>query len=134
VVLALALLDLPAEVQDRVEEGALSPATAYEVSKLQDPAEQAEVAARVVSEGLTRAETVEAVRQVASKPRAGGGSKGRAAIRARPKRPTVKTIKTSSCRLTLEFKRAVEPGEVIAALLEAAAKLQAEQGGDQAAA
>ena len=52
VVRALALLDLPEAVQDQVEQGALPPATAYEVSKLDDPADQAEVAARVVAEGL----------------------------------------------------------------------------------
>jgi ParB family chromosome partitioning protein len=129
IIKALALLTLPAAVQDRVEAGELAPSVAYEVSKLDDPDAQAEVAARVVAEGLSRSETVEAVRK-ASRP----AGKGRAAIRSRPRRPTVRTIKTSSCRLTLEFKRAVDLAEVIAALREATAKLEAEQGGDQAAA
>ena len=78
VIKALALLDLPAAVQDAVESGQLAPSVAYEVSKLDDPDAQAEVAARVVAEGLSRAETVEAVREAASKPRA-GGAKGRGA-------------------------------------------------------
>jgi ParB family transcriptional regulator, chromosome partitioning protein len=133
VVRALALLDLPAEVQARVEQGTLSPATAYEVSKLEDPALQTEVAARVVTDKLSRAETVEAVRQATSQPRA-GGSKGRGAIKARPRRPTVRTIKTTSAKVTVEFRKAVEPTEVLAAVEEVAARLRAELGDDQVAA
>jgi ParB family transcriptional regulator, chromosome partitioning protein len=64
VVRAIALLDLPAEVQDRVEQGGLSPATAYEVSKLEDPAAQAELAQAAVAEKLTRSEVAEAVKAV----------------------------------------------------------------------
>jgi ParB family chromosome partitioning protein len=64
VVRAMALLDLPAEVQDRVEQGGLSPATAYEVSKLEDPAAQAELAQAAVAEKLTRSEVAEAVKAV----------------------------------------------------------------------
>jgi ParB family chromosome partitioning protein len=134
---ALALLDLPYTVQDAVASGELAPSVAYEVSKLQDPAEQTEVAARVVAEGLSRSETVEAVRQVASNPRArvgAGGSKGRAAIKARPKRPTVRTIKTTAAKVTVEFKRAVELAEIANALREALAKIEVEQGGEPAAA
>ena len=41
VIRALALLDLPETVQARVEQGTLPPATAYEVSKIADPTEQA---------------------------------------------------------------------------------------------
>lgn len=126
---ALALLDLPYTVQDAVASGDLAPSVAYEVSKLEDPDEQAEVAARVVAEGLSRSETVEAVRRASR-----SSSKGRGAIKARPKRPTVRTIKTTSCRLTLEFKRAVDLAEVEGALREALAKIEAEREGDQAAA
>jgi ParB family chromosome partitioning protein len=64
VVRAMALLELPAEVQDRVEQGGLSPATAYEVSKLDDPAAQAELAEAAVAEKLTRSEVAEAVKAV----------------------------------------------------------------------
>ena len=135
VVRALALLKLPEAIQEQVEQGGLSPATAYEVSKLEDPAEQAEVAARVVAEGLTRAETVEAVRQAAGKARpVGSKAKGRGAIKARPKRPTIRTFKLSSAKVTVEFKRAVELSEVEVALAEALAKVREELGGDQAAA
>jgi ParB family transcriptional regulator, chromosome partitioning protein len=128
IIKALALLTLPCTVQDQVESGELAPSVAYEVSKLDDPEAQREVAARVVAEGLSRADTVEAVRK------ASGATKGRGASKARSKRPTVRTIKTTAAKVTVEFKRAAEPAEVVAALREAATKLEAEQGGDQVAA
>ncbi len=46
----------------------------------------------------------------------------------------VQTIKTTTAKVTVEFKRAVEPAEIAAALREALAKVEAEQGGDQVAA
>jgi ParB family chromosome partitioning protein len=78
VVRALSLLDLPAPVQQRVEQGSIAPATAYELSKVEDPESQRELAERVVSEGLSRAEAVEAVRRVAGKSKGRGASKGKA--------------------------------------------------------
>jgi ParB family chromosome partitioning protein len=129
---ALALLELPEDLQGRVEAGELAPSVAYEVSRLRSPDDQREVAARVVSEDLSRAEAVEAVRQAAGRSTVKRG--GRAAIKARPRRPTVRTFKATSARVTVEFKRAADPAEVLAALREVVAKLEAEQGGDQAAA
>ena len=118
VVRALALLDLPASVQEKVEQGALPPATAYEVSKLADPAIQSEVAARVVAENLSRAETVEVIRQAAERtPRAKMAGKGRAAVKARPK-PT-RTLKAAGCKVTVENRRGVDDDLLIAALREA---------------
>jgi len=67
VVRAVSLLDLPEAVQARVEEGTLSPSTAYEISKAPDDAAQVELAERAVTEGLTRAETVKAVKRSAGK-------------------------------------------------------------------
>jgi ParB family chromosome partitioning protein len=78
VVRALALLELPAPVQEQVEQGTLAPATAYELSKVEDPEAQRDLAARVVAEGLTRSEAVEAVRQVAGRSKGRGASKGKA--------------------------------------------------------
>ena len=51
---ALALLELPYTVQEQVDHGELAPSVAYEVSKIADPVEQAEVAAQIVAEDLTR--------------------------------------------------------------------------------
>lgn len=65
---ALALLELPGEVQERVVSGAIKPATAYTISQLESPEDQVALAERVVSENLTRDETEVAVRQKSSKP------------------------------------------------------------------
>jgi hypothetical protein len=63
----------------------------YEISKADDPAVQEQVAARVVSVGLSRDETVEVVRQVAEKKRVGkpraGGSKAKGRGANKPKSP-----------------------------------------------
>jgi ParB family transcriptional regulator, chromosome partitioning protein len=97
VVRALALLDLPAEVQASVEKGDLSPATAYEVSKVEDPAVQAEVAAQVMAEKLSRAETVEVVRKVAEKkPARATVSKGRGEAKAKVKLPSERSLRTAT--------------------------------------
>lgn len=61
VVRALALLDLPKSIQERVEAGQLAPSVAYEVSRLDNPEEQATLAERIVTEKLTRDQTVAAV-------------------------------------------------------------------------
>jgi ParB family chromosome partitioning protein len=126
---ALALLELPEDLQGRVAGGELAPSVAYEVAKLGDPEAQRQVADRVAAEGLNRSETIEAVRR-AARPT----SKGRGAIKARPKRPTVRAIRTASAKVTIEFRKAAEPAEVLAAVEEVAARLRAELGGDQAAA
>lgn len=54
---ALSLLSLPESVQDLVEQGALSPHAAYEVTRLGDASEQAEMADRIVKERLTADDT-----------------------------------------------------------------------------
>jgi ParB family chromosome partitioning protein len=64
VVRALALLELPTEVQGRVEGGELAATVAAELTKLPDPMLQSEVARAVVSEGLTRSELTELVQAV----------------------------------------------------------------------
>lgn len=118
VVRALALLELPPDVQARVEQGALKPATAYELSKVQDPGAQVELASRVVSEGLSRAETVEAVRRVSGRsPKAKGKGKVQ----------TARVFRTApGPRVTVEHKRGLTPALVRAALVDAVAAIDAE--------
>ena len=60
---ALALLELPGEVRDRVAAGEIKPATAYALSQLDVPRDQVELAERVVAEKLTRDEAAAAVRE-----------------------------------------------------------------------
>ena len=127
VVRALKLLDLPAIVQEQVEQGTLSPATAYEVSKLDDPGEQAALADRVVAEGLSRAETVEAVRRASGRSAKG---KGRGA-----RKPTTRVFRrVAGCTVTVENGRGLDPATIRAALAEAMARLDAESGAGERAA
>lgn len=58
---ALALLELPAEVQDRVDNGSLPAHTAFEVTRLDDPGDQVAVAEIAVTQNLKRAEVGELV-------------------------------------------------------------------------
>ena len=60
---ALALLELPGEVREQVASGAIKPATAYELSQLDRPEDQVEMAERVVAEKLTRDQAVAVVRE-----------------------------------------------------------------------
>jgi ParB family chromosome partitioning protein len=123
IVRALSLLDLPSSIQDQVEQGTLPPATAYEISKVEDPTEQAELAARVVDEGMSRAETVAAVRQATGKP---ARSKGRGAGKAR--RITSRVFRTAMGKATVELRKG-SGNEVIRDVLEEALRaIKAELG------
>jgi ParB family chromosome partitioning protein len=64
---ALALLELPEPVQDQVEQGALAPSVAAEITKLPDPEDRAVVAAAAVAQKLTRTEVDELVKAVRAK-------------------------------------------------------------------
>jgi ParB family chromosome partitioning protein len=130
---ALALLRLPEDVRARVDEGALPPATAYELSKVGDPGAQAELVDRVLSEGLSRAETAEAVRRASGRSGA-ARAKGRGAGRGR--KVTSRAIRTGpGPRVVVEFKRGLTAELTRAALADALARVDAElSAGDQAAA
>jgi ParB family chromosome partitioning protein len=131
VVAALKLLALPEPVQDLVEAGELPASSASAIASLDDPAEQAQVAARVVSEGLSRAETVEAVRKAASRPRA-ASSKGRG---GKARKVTERVIRTPlGSRVTVENRKGLDGPAIVAALRQAADLVEAELGADQAAA
>ncbi len=120
VVRALALLELPTAIQDQVESGALPPASAYEVSKLENPAAQEEVARRVVDEKLSRSETVEAVRKAASKPGRAGGSKAKA---AQLQIPTERSVRTDGgVKIVARYKKGLSV-EAWAEALEEAARI-----------
>ena len=71
---ALALLNLPDDVQGAVEAGQIAPRTAYELTKIDDPAEQAEAAREAAAGRLKRDELAERTR----KPREGRRDRPRA--------------------------------------------------------
>ena len=79
---ALALLELPDPVQEDVDAGRIAPATAYELSKVEDPDEQAELAKEAARGRLRRDE----LKDLIGKPQQ-GGAPGRARRRQRRSRP-----------------------------------------------
>ena len=91
---ALALLDLPEGVQDRVERGDLAPATACEIGKFPDPGDQAELAQTVLDQKLTRSEVAEAVQAV------------RARRPAPVARPEPATFNLGEAGVTIRWKKA----------------------------
>jgi ParB family chromosome partitioning protein len=118
---ALALLDLPAAVQEQVAAGTLAPTVAYEVSKVPDRDGQAELARRAVAEGLNRAEVVAEVRRVA------GGKAKRKGRGARPRpRQTSRMVRTALGRVTLDLRRPGDPDAFLALLEAATASVRAE--------
>jgi ParB family transcriptional regulator, chromosome partitioning protein len=117
---ALALLDLPGDLQGRVTAGELAPSVAYEVSRIEDHDRQREVADQVVHENLSRAEAVAAVR------RAGGPSgkaKGRDGAGAR--RVTSRAYKAAGGKVTVEHRRGLDDALIVAMLREVVAGLEA---------
>jgi ParB family chromosome partitioning protein len=129
VVHALALLDLPTDIQEHVERGTLSPSTAYEISKAPDPDAQAAIAERVVSEGLSRAEAVEAVRKVAGKAKGRGASKGKAKGKAARLPAEMKHRGASGVRIVAHTAARHTIADVVAELEAFAGRLKAEMGG-----
>ncbi|WP_337177702.1 ParB/RepB/Spo0J family partition protein [Paludisphaera sp.] len=116
VIKALSLLSLPESVQGRVDSGDLPQSTAYEISKLEDPADQIRLATAAVEQGLTRAD-------VAKQTRSRGPAK-----KAGKKLPTARVFKVGSYRIEISRKAGVVPIEALAALRDAVANLEAEIG------
>jgi ParB family chromosome partitioning protein len=114
VVRALALLELPTQIQEQVEQGGLAVTVAHELAKLPSAPEQAELAKAVVDQGLTRAEVSEVIRAV------------RAKRPAPPSRLDPVTIALGGCSITVKWKRG-DTTPVIQALRKAIRQLQ-EQG------
>jgi ParB family chromosome partitioning protein len=111
---ALALLDLPEDLQGKVEAGELAPSVAYEVSRVDDPAAQREVADRVVSEGLSRAEAVEEVRRSTVK-RSGSG-KGRGG-KTKVRTELAHNDAGSGYKFRVANRKGIDPATLRAALL-----------------
>jgi ParB family transcriptional regulator, chromosome partitioning protein len=124
VVRAMSLLDLPEVIQEQVEQGTLAPATAYEISKVDDGHLQEELAARVVQQGLSRDETIEEVRATA--PQRPGKGKRRGAVRGRKKSVAVRTFRAAGCKVTIENRKGVDTPMAIAALRETLAQLESQ--------
>jgi ParB family chromosome partitioning protein len=110
---ALALLALPADVQAKVESGAIPATSGYEISKLPDEGSQREVAERVAAGKLTREATVGLVREKKAPP-------------PRTSQRTEETFATPNDGLVIvRFRHVASLDEVIAALQEAVRKARA---------
>lgn len=118
---ALALLELPADVQEKVTAGTLAPSVAYEVARLEDPEQQREVAALVVQNDLSRAEAVEHVRRVAKAPK-----KGRGGAKAGPPRP--RTFRLAGGKAIIEPRKVGGLEAMLAMVREMAEILEGEIG------
>lgn len=60
----LALLKLPDDIQDQIEQGAIPATAGYELTKLPTDAARREMAGRIVGESLNRRDAIDAVREV----------------------------------------------------------------------
>ena len=128
---ALALLRLPDAVQESVEVGNLAPSAAYELSKVNDPEDQARLAAQVVADGLSRAETAEVVRRASGRTITG---KGKGAGKGRKAKPHVFRTKAGT-RVTVESRKILDNESILAELAEVMDQIKAMRPtGDQAAA
>lgn len=140
VVAALRLLDVAPTIQASIDRGEIKASTGVILAKIEDPEQQAEVAARVVAEGLSREETAEVVRQVAPKaPKSAGKGRGAGVkAKAKPKGPVLLTEAKHKAANDIRIIGTRRKGFDLAAWLEALedaassvrAKLEAEQGGE----
>jgi ParB family chromosome partitioning protein len=107
---ALALLDLPADVQDQVDAGDLAPSVAYEVARIPDPESQREAAREIVDGGLTRDQAAEVVAR-----RRAGPAEG-------PARPKPVKYDLPEAVVTVALKAGVPDHDLVIAALDAALK------------
>jgi ParB family chromosome partitioning protein len=114
---ALALLELPGPIQEAVDEGQIAPNTAYELTKVDDPGAQAELAREAAAGRLRRDE----IKKLTQTPR-----KGRGASKSRPKKITSRMVRTTAARVTIELKKGDGLPAVLAAVEEAVELLRAE--------
>jgi ParB family chromosome partitioning protein len=121
VVRALGLLELPQDLQERVDGGAVPASAAYELSRIGDDATRRELADRVVAGELTRDQVVERVRRETGRTASG---KGRGA-KAKARKATSKTFRAAGYRVTVENRRGVDDREIVAALREIADQVEA---------
>jgi ParB family chromosome partitioning protein len=123
IVRALALLDLPADIQESVERGQIAPNTAYELSKVADPDEQAGLARQAAAGSLKRDE----LKARTSQPRKGRGT-------GKSRKPTSRVFrKVAGLTVTFESPRGIDTESIRAALAEILTRLDAEAHGQAAA-
>jgi ParB family chromosome partitioning protein len=107
----LALLTLPEEIQASVDASEIGPTEAYQLSRIDNPEQQAAMAREVKAGRVSRDDIEQRTRAT---------RKGRGTVRAGAKKITTQTFKTAGGpRVTVEFKKGLDTGSVVAALREA---------------
>ena len=116
---ALQLLELPEQIQARVEEGIISPSVGVELAKVESADDQEQLAEKIVADKLTRTEAVAAVAAKRASAKKSRGAKAKPKPPAGPAREKKFTYKTGdNCTVTLAFRKASTSSEVRNALLE----------------
>jgi ParB family chromosome partitioning protein len=114
---SLSLLKLPEEIQAQVNEGTISASAGYEVSRLEKPEAQRELAGRIVTEGLKRDQTGEAVGKTA-RPKT---------KESEPKATTTKVLNVSGAKLSITWqKKTVRNQDIIDVLEQALSQVRGE--------
>lgn len=128
---ALSLLELPAPIQEKIDAGELAASVGYELSKLEDPAKQAELAERVATERLSREATVAEVRRLkgTGSKRTAVGGRGRGVAR----KATRRIFKHDGIRITIERSRGLGVPDMIAVFEAVLGQLRGESQGLEAA-
>ena len=134
VVQALALLRQPELVQAMVEDGTLKPATAYEISKAGDHAEQVRIAERVVKDKVSRDDTRDLVRESVARadaqPAPAGPASparpGRKVGSGRKKAPASWRTRVDGYTVQVERAKGLDPEDTLAALVAAVDRYTAE--------
>ncbi len=114
---ALGLLNLPGPIQAEVESGAIAPNTAYELSKVTDPGEQAELAREAAQGRLKRDDIKERTRT----PRKGGGASA-------ARRDARSWSTAAGPRVTVDQAGGLDPVAIAAALREVLEQVEREAG------
>ncbi len=128
---SIRLLNLPEDIQEAVADGAIAPTSAFEITKIEDPEIQAEVASLAVAGNLTRSEVAETVRAHTPRSSAKNG-KGRA---SKPKLKTSVILRTAlGSKITIENRKGLDDQAIHAALTDAINQIAARLAGHSEAA
>ena len=131
---ALALLDLAEPVRVRVEEGTLSAATAYEVSKVKDEATQERIVEQALAEQWTRNEVREIVHEAKAEARVRADAESPTPPEPRARKPAARPArplqawkgKVDGYSITIDRKRGFDPTGAAEALRQAAHQIEAD--------
>jgi ParB family chromosome partitioning protein len=122
---ALPLLDLPQDLQEKVDAGDIPASAGYQLARVEDEGERQDLAEKIAAGDMTRDQAAQAIRQKTTAPSSKGG---------RPARRVTSrtlTVKRGTVVVTVQGKASAE--DLLQAIEQAAEVLRAEVRGKQAA-